>query len=345
MIVIIRNVCLALAVIALLAAGAVFYLARKPFFYRWLATAALEENFDAVQVEIKEVKADFPSSLAFGGITLELKKGSEAYRLAAGRTAAAFKWRKRAWQGAIIEARDVDLQGAGVRFDGGKVYLDAVAGDAGLASAAGAVSFKKIEAYGYGCSSARGDVRGSFAAPGKEELVIDNLDLLCYGGSVRGKVKSIGLKDIAYNVVLKITGIDLDELGRDVQGIKGQVKGRLTGDVILSGEIGAAPVIKAAFAADHGGAVKAALLQYLTQYLPANSAQHKELAKRIAEDSMVALDSAALTLNSVSDKQAEVNFDLYSKELNLKPNVTVSVNMDTELHRLPEIFHNNTSRR
>jgi hypothetical protein len=161
----------------------------------------------------------------------------------------------------------------------------------------------------------------------QERLEIEPVTGRFGGGRIDGKILLETKEDLHYHMNLKFKDLNLDELAQVNPAVFGKVKGVMDGTIALQGTANSVSLVDGSFTATRGGKVNASLLSQIVTYIPV-SQQRDRLEALIASDGLVDLDRFNVDIKSVSDKKLSLNFDLESQPLNIKPNITLDINLD-----------------
>ena len=148
------------------------------------------------------------------------------------------------------------------------------------------------------------------------------------GAQLQGEISLETKEQISYSMHIKIRELDLREMQQFNREIFSKVKGRVIGEIAMSGNDSEVRSLSADFSADQGGQIKASLLSYLMPYIPANSSQRKDLEKLIKADGDVPLNQAEFEIRNISDDALSGRVRLLSERFNLDVDVAVDVNID-----------------
>ena len=96
------------------------------------------------------------------------------------------------------------------------------------------------------------------------------------------------------------------------------------GDLIFNNSPKAGPSLRISLQSPTGGFMKASLLQFLAKYVP----QKQQIEELIKNNQEIAVNTAQVEINSISEDKITSNIKLFSSSVNLDMNVKFDINID-----------------
>jgi len=155
---------------------------------------------------------------------------------------------------------------------------------------------------------------------------IESIKSSFYNGQMQGKIVLESFETFEYSIDLTFKSVDLKSLSAANEAVFGQVSGVMDGQVMARIRGKRILDLNGNFDAPGGGEMRAVFLRFIMDYLPKNTQEQKMFAVMINENRMVPLNRFRVSLNRTSQDRTSVNFDLESRQLNLKPNITIDLN-------------------
>ncbi len=163
--------------------------------------------------------------------------------------------------------------------------------------------------------------------------VLTNLTAAVYGGTLSGHVQSVFGPPVVYDATLALQSVDCNELEQALGGVFRELGGRLSGRLHIAGTGELVDEFDTSWNMPSGGAVSAALLSSVTQYIP-DSAQKKRIDFLIRSGGKLAVESFLFTLKNDSPERLSGVIGIKSREANLELNVTHEIRVDTRIDSL-----------
>lgn len=148
-----------------------------------------------------------------------------------------------------------------------------------------------------------------------------------FDSKILGKIILDYANDMSYIMEMNVEDLDLRQLEGSYPILPENVKGRFTGDLLAKGHQGKMDSLRVDFTAPDGGEMKAALLNQLIQYIPAE-ARTKEFDLAVKSNGDIFFERMAGQLFSLTKERMTMKIDLESRRLNLKPRITIDFNVE-----------------
>lgn len=166
----------------------------------------------------------------------------------------------------------------------------------------------------------------------KNSFLFDQFKADFYGGNLRGNFSFVYAPQPAYHINIELKEVDALLL-RKAQPAFENIRGRISGPLVIDGNLNEITSLQGALKTVKGAEIKAFLLQPILQYVPV-SKQKQQLEKVIAIDGLVPLQTAEIYLDSLERNKLSSRLKLKSKEYNLDLNISLDLNVDGGLMRL-----------
>lgn len=165
-------------------------------------------------------------------------------------------------------------------------------------------------------------------------------DFYCdfYDGVLNGKIVLETQNPLTYHMEIFLEDVDAVKL-KEAQAVFDNIRGRLSGVMLIQGTPDAIESISGSVKAKEGGEVKAVLLQPILQYVPMPE-QKKQLEAIIAKGGRIPLEVAKVDLSSIENDKITMHFILKSREYNLDLNLTIQLNVEGGLMGLLDVQKN-----
>lgn len=167
----------------------------------------------------------------------------------------------------------------------------------------------------------------------ERSVVLTNLTAAVYGGELSGSATVKFGPPAGYDAVLALQSVDCGELEQALGGVFRELGGKLSGSLRMAGCGRQIDRFDTAWNMPGGGAVSAALLSTITQYIP-DSEQKKRLDFLIRTGAKLPVESFIFTLKNDSPDRLSGIVGLKSREANLELNVTHEIRVDTRIDSL-----------
>lgn len=322
-----KKVLLLICLIALVvAAAAGFVLTQKSAAERIVPWWVNRQNMD---LRIKDFKIgrqiyDFPDAIRFENVRLTVKQPEQNYTVEMGKVdiRGLFNFLY-GDQPVLADVVSFDVRSPELQLAKGLLHLAVKPSAAGEEKVAGHLRISEIRQQDYLLSGVSADISGDLAL-----WRFRNFYAQFYGGLIRGEILLDSKNQMLYSIHMQLEEVDLKQLRRANPEFFSNVKGTVLGTIDLSATPAKVHSINAQFSTARGGEIKASLLNYLLQYIPANSSQRKDLEKLIKSDGNVPLNRADIEIKNLTDEKLSSRIKLLSERFNLDIDVTLDVSVE-----------------
>jgi len=183
-----------------------------------------------------------------------------------------------------------------------------------------------------------GFIAKNIAAQGKmdlEEMFLSNIHGEAYDGNFKGEARVTVIPQVRYEAKVIYKDLDTFKLREFNDAVFSQARGKLSGDIQVSGPEGGIETLRVNASLSEGSEVKGRTLVPLLSQIP-NVIQKKELQRIIANDENIIVEIAQLQMINVDANKITTDVQLDSKEMNLDMNVTVDIIVEKGLNSLLE---------
>ncbi len=154
-----------------------------------------------------------------------------------------------------------------------------------------------------------------------------------YQARLEGEISLEYKPRLAYSIQMKLSDLDLVQLEQVSPVIVSQFQGKVYGTVKLKGNQEDLEFFQAEGDIEEGGRIKAALLGFVTQYIP-RSQERQQLELLLKEDDMVVVELISVRLKSVTSHKISGLMKISSEQLNLDLNFPITINLDGKITSL-----------
>lgn len=174
------------------------------------------------------------------------------------------------------------------------------------------------------------EIKAEFSGDARS-VVLTNLSAAVYGGQLSGSAVFSAPEN--FDVNLALHEVDCGELERALGGVFRELGGKLSGRLHIAGAGQRVDVFDTAWNMPSGGAVSAALLSSVIQYIP-DSTQKKRLDFLVRSGGKLAVESFLFTLKNDTPERLSGQIGIKSREANLELNVTHEIRVDARIDSL-----------
>jgi hypothetical protein len=171
------------------------------------------------------------------------------------------------------------------------------------------------------------DIRMDFSGDDKS-VALSNLTAAVYGGQLSGA--AVFTVPASFDVDLALQEVDSGELERALGGVFRELGGKLSGRLHIAGAGQRIDLFDTSWNMPSGGAVSAALLSSVIQYIP-DSTQKKRLDFLVRSGGKLAVESFLFTLKNDTPERLSGQIGIKSREANLELNVTHEIRVDARI--------------
>ena len=176
------------------------------------------------------------------------------------------------------------------------------------------------------------EIKAEFSGDARS-VVLTNLSAAVYGGALSGRAHSVFGPPAGYDVDVALQDVDSGELEQALGGVFRELGGKLSGRLHIAGAGQRVDLFDTSWNMPSGGAVSAALLSSVIQYIP-DSAQKKRLDFLVRSGGKLAVESFLFTLKNDTPDQLSGQIGIKSREANLELNVTHEIRVDARIDSL-----------
>lgn len=171
----------------------------------------------------------------------------------------------------------------------------------------------------------------------KQNIRIKDFDADLYEGHMQADLNLQLLKPIRYQVLARLTGINVDLLRGVNDVLYDQIQGIMDAEVSLDGHGNHLQINSIAVNMTKNAQIRASLLKFVTPYIPPtqNLSEFEEL---IRKDLKVPVEKADLSLQSVADQKLVGAIHLGVQKINLDLNLPIDILFDGSLINLMQWY-------
>lgn len=166
-----------------------------------------------------------------------------------------------------------------------------------------------------------------------EEIELNDITAEGYGGRVQGQVILDLEPQVPFLAQVNFEGVELSEMQDVHPEFFSKLAGPVNGRMILLGETGHLRSLDVDLKTVGGGKVSASVLKRLIEYIP-DGFQQQQFEAIDAAGGNVLLETAEVKIKSVSEEQVKADILFASRQLNVKVDLTLDLNIEGGLKNM-----------